>query len=73
MNIIKDRGEKMKKLIVLMIFLGVMLGTLGVIQGIIEENSLNESTISLYDTTDNGQYPPVPCGDGGTGGGGIPG
>ena len=69
------RGERMRKLLIVLLAVGLFLGTFTVIESVDEDIDGDES--ALFDEGDFGLATgdPSPCGGegGGTGGGGIPG
>ncbi len=71
---IRKRGERMRKMIVvLFVIVGMILGAVNVIGEFSEEGSLIRADFPR-DITDEGGANPIPCGgEGGGGGGGLPG
>ena len=70
---ISNRGERMKKVLILLLVVGVLIGTFAVAVGMSEEISLEHREFSEgEELTDPGD--PTPCGGGDGGGpGGCPG
>jgi len=67
----KNRGERMRKIIVFLLIAGIILGMTSVIENLDVENKIS----ILYDIEgEEGDNSPIPCGgEGGGGGGGLPG
>lgn len=70
---ISNRGERMKKVLILLLVVGVLIGTFAIAEEISEEISLEHTEFSGgEELTDPGD--PTPCGGGdGAGPGGCPG
>jgi hypothetical protein len=66
------RGERMRKLAVILLIAGIILGMITVAGELGEESS--SKVDPLYDMVEGGGGNPTPCGgEGGGGGGGAPG
>jgi len=62
----------MRKLVVLLLIVGILLG-IGDVAGEVGEESSFNRTDSLYDMVEEGGDIATPCGGESTGGGGLPG
>lgn len=62
----------MRKIIVFLLLTGILLGMISVIE--VSEEHLVSTEYPCYEVTENAYNNPVPCdGQGGSGGGGVPG
>lgn len=60
----------MRKLLVLLLVVGFLIGALSVVEELCEESSLEQVDFSDGEESTNNYGDPAPCGGGGTGGGG---
>lgn len=74
-TIIIQRGERMRKMLVILLVIGFMIGTYSAVEGLCEESSVEQMDLSDRDAPESGAGDPTPCGGGeGSGaGGGQPG
>jgi len=65
----------MRKVLVILLVIGFIIGTYSVVEGLCEESSVEQQDFSGEDSPEDGLGDPIPCGGGGGsgGGGGQPG
>ena len=62
----------MRKILILLLVIGILVGTCAVVEDIYEEYSTGEQ-VDFTDESPDGPGGPTPCGHEGAGGGGVPG
>jgi hypothetical protein len=64
------RGERMRKVLVFLLIVGILIGTFSVVERICEEESFQRNVeFSNEDEFEGSPGDPAPCGRGGSGGG----